>query len=54
MKKYVPWVVGAAAVWVVWKCCNLPQVKEKPVYKPVTSPPVYDHLYQDARLTEVL
>lgn len=45
--------LGVAA-YLVYKACCMPQVTQRPVYKPVTSPQVYDHLYQDARMTEVL
>lgn len=44
----------AGAAYLVYKAYNMPQVKTRPVYQPVTSPPVYDRLYQDAHLTEVL
>jgi hypothetical protein len=54
VKKVLPWVVLGGAAWLIWKACNLPQASVRPVYKPITSPPVYDHLYQDARMTEVV
>lgn len=45
--------LGVAA-YLVYKACNMPQVRTRPIYQPITSPQVYDHMYQDARMTEVL
>jgi hypothetical protein len=54
VKKYLPYMLLGGVAFLVWKACNLPQANAQPVYKPITSPPVYDHLYQDARMTEIV
>lgn len=53
MKKIVPVVVIGGVVYLLYKAYNLPQANARPVNRPVTSPPVYDHMYTDAHLTDV-